>query len=147
MSVASAPPDISALAARLRIAIGRLARRMRQEGDSHGLPLSALSALAALERRGPLGLGDLAQLERLQRPTVTAIAASLEQRGLVVREWDSHDRRRASLSLTPRGVQLLRRHREGKAAFLARRLRGLTRAEIEVLAEAAVILESLADGA
>jgi len=147
MPVASASPDVAVLAARLRIAVGRLARRMRREGDSHGLPLSALSALGSIERLCPLGLGELAQIERLQRPTITALATTLEKRALVAREWDRNDRRRAYLSLTPRGAQLLRRTREGKAAFLARRLRALSPDEIDVLDQAAVILERLADGA
>jgi DNA-binding MarR family transcriptional regulator len=146
MSIATPPPDVSVLAARLRIAIGRLARRMRREGESHGLPLSAISALGSIERRGPLGLGELAEIERLQRPTITAIASALEQRALVERASDANDRRRSYLSLTPRGAQLLRRTREGKAAFLARRLRALRPAEIAVLEEAAAILERLGEG-
>ncbi len=72
------------LAARLRLAITRSARRLRQEADA-GLSPSLTAALATIERHGPLTPSRLAELERVQRPTATRLVAKLEQDGLVER--------------------------------------------------------------
>src|SRR5262245_62722574 len=78
----AAPPpetDLGELAARLRLAITRTARRLRQEAGTDLSP-SQTAALATIDSNGPLTPSELASLERVQRPTATRIVARLEER-------------------------------------------------------------------
>ncbi len=131
------------LASRLRLAVARLHRRLRQSADS-GLTISQLSTLATIEQDGPMTLGALARVEQIQPPTVTALTAKLEAAGLVTRTIDPEDRRIHRVAVTPVGAKLLAQHRSRKNAFLDRRLRELSDADRTVLARAAAIMERLA---
>jgi DNA-binding MarR family transcriptional regulator len=130
------------LAARLRIVVTRLARRLRQEAESGATP-SQLAALATIDRMGPLTLKELAAHERVQPPTMTRIVTRLEEEGLVVREVDSSDRRVARVRVSPEGGRALHRSRTRKAAFLARRLSSFRPDEREALEEALDLLERI----
>jgi DNA-binding MarR family transcriptional regulator len=128
------------LAHGLRLAVMRLARRLRQLADA-GITPSMLSALSSVERLGPITLGELASAEKVQPPTMTPIVARLEAEGLVRREVDPDDRRVARITLGRQGKQLLDRSRSRKTAYLARRLRALSPAERDVVRRAVGILE------
>lgn len=130
------------LPARLRLAVTRLARRLRQESDS-GLSPSLTAALATIEKCGPLAPSELAALERVQRPTATRILAGLDSAGLIVREPDPDDRRVVRISASAEGRALLRRLRRRKTAYLAQRLEQLEPDERETLKRAAGLLERL----
>src|SRR3954454_18995664 len=84
--------DVSGLAAHLRLVITRTARRLRQQAGTDLGP-SQTSALASIERHGPLTPSELARIERIQRPTATRIVARLEDAGLVERVADPTDGR------------------------------------------------------
>jgi DNA-binding MarR family transcriptional regulator len=130
------------LPARLRLAITRLARRLRQQGEPAVSP-TQLSALATIERDGPLTLGTLAAVERVQPPTITAAVGRLEQRELVRRSTDAADRRVARVEITPAGRRLLEQSRSRKTAYLERKLADLSPDERDTLERAAAILERL----
>jgi len=130
------------LAARLRLVVTRLARRLRQESSS-GLSPSLTAALSTLECHGPLTPSELAARERVQRPTATRILAGLDAAGLIVREPDPSDGRVTRVRVTPAARTLLRRLRGRKTAYLARRMRRLTPEELVTLEQAAAILERL----
>jgi DNA-binding MarR family transcriptional regulator len=130
------------LPSRLRLAITRMARRLRQEAGSDLGP-SQLAALATIERHGPLAPSELAERERIKRPTVTRILARLEAAGLVARVPDPADGRSAIVSISGEGRALLRRLRQRKTAYLARRLRELPAEDREAMARAAELLERL----
>lgn len=126
------------------MAIARMARRLRQESDTGGETSPTLTAaLATLEREGPLTPSALAERERIQRPTATRAVARLEAAGLVTRTSDPADGRVSHVAIAPAGRALLKRIRSRKNEYLARRLRELTPAERETLAQAAAILERL----
>ena len=133
------------LASRLRLAVMRLARVLRQKAQDPITP-SQLSALVSVERDGPVTLGELAALESVQPPTMTRIVAALEEQGLVVREADSADRRISRLHITGTGRRLLEKNRSRKTAYLASRMRGLSAEEHEVLGRAAALLERMTEG-
>ena len=120
----TAPPDTAALAARLRLGVTRLARRLRQEAEV-GITLSMLSALSSAERQGPLTMRDLCAAEQVQPPTMTRIVAALVEAGLVVREADPDDGRVAWVKVTPEGRRLLEESRRRKEAYLAMALGSL----------------------
>jgi DNA-binding MarR family transcriptional regulator len=128
------------LAAGLRLAVMRLARRLRQLADA-GITPSMLSALVTVDGLGPLTLGELASMEKVQPPTMTPIVARLEAEGLVRREPDPADRRVARITTTAKGRHLLERSRSRKTAYLARRLRALPQEERAVIGRAVAILE------
>jgi DNA-binding MarR family transcriptional regulator len=135
----------SEVAARLRLAVTRMARRLRQEAGSELSPSQA-SALATVERHGPLTPSELADLERVQRPTATRVLSRLAELELIVRQPDPADGRSALISASPVARTLLRRLRTRKTAYLARRLRELDAEEIATLDRAAAIVEGLLEG-
>jgi DNA-binding MarR family transcriptional regulator len=140
----SASLPSSELAAQLRLAITRMARRLRQEAGTSGETSPTLiAALATVEREGPLTPSALADHERIQRPTATRVVARLEEAGLVTRTPDPVDRRVAHVAITPEGSALLKRIRSRKNQYLARRLQQLEPDEQATLAEAVAILERL----
>jgi DNA-binding MarR family transcriptional regulator len=134
--------SVSGLAAHLRLAIARTHRRMRQEAGS-GLSPTLTAALATVERHGPLTPSELAQRERIQRPTATRLIARLEGQGLVLRTADPHDGRSSLITASAAGRALLHEARTRKDAYLAQRLRTLDAADRAVLDRAAVLLERL----
>ena len=137
--------DLSGLAAHLRLVITRTARRLRQQTGTDLGP-SQLSALASVERHGPLTPSELASIERIQRPSATRIVARLEEAGLVERVADPTDRRSFTVGINADGRALMNKLRTRKNAYLARRLRGLDAEDLATLDRAAEILEDLLEG-
>ena len=130
------------LATRLRLALARSARRLRQAAGT-GLSPSQTTALAVIERAGPLTPSDLAARERIQRPTVTRLLARLEVAGLVTRAVDPTDRRSSLIAITPAGRELLAVARTRKDAFLSERLEALSGEDRATLERAAALLEGM----
>jgi DNA-binding MarR family transcriptional regulator len=130
------------VAARLRLVLNRLARRLRSQATGDLSP-SLISALVTIECHGPITLGQLAAHELVKPPSVTRMVAALEERGLVRRETDAADRRIARVSLTGEGRRRLCRTRTRKTAYLAKRLRRLDESELAVVREALPVLEGL----
>ena len=143
MTTTDAAPEV--LAARLRLANARLARRVRQAALSGGddLTASRLSALATIEDLGPITLGELAAEEQVQPPSMTRIVARLEEHGFTTREVDAQDRRIVRVQITDAGRQTLARSRTRKNAFLAKRVARLAPNERAALADALPVLEQL----
>jgi DNA-binding MarR family transcriptional regulator len=139
-----ANPDTAAVAARLRLSATRLARRLRQEADAALTP-SQLSALASIERHGPITLGALAERERVAPPSVTKVVTKLEAAGFVARRLDAADRRVAWVSITSSGIALLSKIRQRKTAWLASRLARLDAQQVQAVAAALDALELLMD--
>jgi len=125
---------------RLRLVVTRLARRLRQQSDAAISPTQA-AALATIERRGPLTLGELAETERVQPPTITAAVDRLETQGLVARRRDPDDRRVARVEVTRAGRKLLEQTRARTSAYLERRIDDLSARDRATLERAADILE------
>ncbi len=132
-------------AARLRLGIVRTARRLRQEAaaEATGLTPTSTSALATIERHGPLTPSELARLERVQRPTVTRTLGCLDRERLIERTPDPDDGRSSLVSVNAAGRERLRRLRGRKNAYLAKRMRGLPAADVATLERAAEILEGM----
>jgi DNA-binding MarR family transcriptional regulator len=128
------------LAARLRLLVMRLHRRLRAEAGDELTP-SQTAALVSVQRHGPLTLGRLAELERVTPPSITRIVAALEGEGLVRRETDPGDRRVARVTITAEGDALLQRSRTRKTAFIAERLAELGDADLQMVAGTLPVLE------
>jgi DNA-binding MarR family transcriptional regulator len=130
------------VAERLRIAVNRLQRRLRQESLG-GLSPAQASALGSVRRHGSPTLGELATLEQVQPPSMTRIVASLTETGMVTRVADANDRRSVRVRITPAGERALERVRTRKNAFLLRRLSELGTDEQQQAAELVGLLEHL----
>ena len=130
------------LAGRLRFAVVRLARRLRQEAGGELSPTMA-AALATVERAGPLTPSELAAIERVKRPTATRVIARLEQEGLIEKAADPADGRVSLLSASPDGRRMLKQLRQRKNAYLSQRLGELEPEEVAVLERAGEIIERM----
>jgi DNA-binding MarR family transcriptional regulator len=119
-----------------------MARRLRQEAGTDLGP-SQVASLATIERHGPLSPSELADLERIKRPTVTRIVGHLEAAGLVERVKDPEDGRASILSATPEARTLLKRLRARKTAYLASRLAVMDAKDRRTLERAAELLEGM----
>jgi len=132
------------LASRLRMAVTRLHRRLRQQAAG-GLTPSQASALVGVERLGSPTLGALAARESVQPPTMTKIVVALEDLGYVTRVVDPSDRRVARVTITPAGAETLRTVRSLKTAFLADRVQRLAPGDRAALGKLTDLLERLVD--
>ena len=131
------------LANELRIAVMRLARRLRQERTDEAYTPSQLSALAVLDNWGPMTPTELAARERVQPPSMTRVVAALEAAGLATREPHPVDGRQSVLTVTRAGAKLLAADRRRRDAWLAKRLKDLSPEEIAALRAAAPVLDRL----
>jgi len=130
------------LATRLRVAVTRLNRRLRQQSLA-GLSPAQASALGTVNRLDSLTLGELAAAEQVQPPTATRLVTSLESSGLVSRETDGVDRRVVRVRITAEGRRTLQRIRTLKNAYLTRRLAALDLAEQQQAEALTILLEHL----
>jgi DNA-binding MarR family transcriptional regulator len=132
-------------AAQLRLGIVRTARRLRQEAaaEASGLTPTSTAALATIERHGPLTPSELAELERVKRPTVTRTLGCLDREGLIERTPDPADGRSTLISVNAAGRERLRRLRGRTNAYLARRLRDMPGDDVATWERAAEILEQM----
>jgi DNA-binding MarR family transcriptional regulator len=130
------------LAARLRLVVMRLARRLRQQAPE-ALSPSQLSVLSTLESQGPLTPTELAAAERVKPPTITRVTGILEEAGLVRRKSDPGDRRSSRVELTARGRELIERDRRRKTAYLAKQIAKLSEEEVRALNRAVELIERM----
>ncbi|HUV47890.1 MAG TPA: MarR family transcriptional regulator [Actinomycetes bacterium] len=133
----------SALAGDLRIAVMRLARRLRNERVDVDLTLTQLSALAALERCGPTTPGHLASVERVRPPSMTRVLGGLHDRGLIERTAHPTDGRQVLVAATDDARVLLRADRQRREAWLAQQLDTLDPEQRRALRDVLPILETL----
>jgi DNA-binding MarR family transcriptional regulator len=99
--------DVAQAGAALRLAVARIARRLRQTHAVGDVTPSGGSVLARLSRDGADSPGSLAELERVRPQAMAATLAALEERGLVRRTQDAADGRRSVMSVTEEGRKVL----------------------------------------
>ncbi|WP_148571719.1 MarR family winged helix-turn-helix transcriptional regulator [Nocardioides caldifontis] len=134
----------SGLASVLRVSVARLSRRLRAERpDDLGISTTGLAVLGLLLREGDHTIGQLAQVERVQPPSMTRTVRCLEELGYAERRPHPTDGRQVVVHITDAGRELVLADRRRRDAWLACRLRELTPDERAVLREAAPILERL----
>lgn len=134
------------LAQNLRLALGRLSRRLRRlyvDAES-GPAFLELAVLHRLDRQGPAHPGAISDDEGVTSAAVAASLSSLESRGLIVRDRDASDGRRIVVTLTGAGRKTLKGRDDACVAALGRALDGLTQRQRDVLLAAVPLLETLA---
>lgn len=132
------------LAISLRESITRLNRRLRQARAVGDLTFSQLSALTSLQLAGALTPRELADIERVQPPTMTKIVGKLEERGLVARTPHPTDRRQVILAATVEGRAIYAQFEKARNEWLAQLLSELAPEERDTLERAAQILQQVA---
>ncbi len=146
MSPAAIAPDIDT-AARLRVAIGRLSRRLRTTaaGSAAGLTPTRISVLLTVVREGPVRLSFLAEAESLNPTMLSRVIADLGDAGLVARTSDDGDRRAAWVEATGAGRRLAERMRRERTDAVNAAMDELSPADRRVLEKALPALEQLAE--
>ena len=141
-----AEQEVEEVAAALYLSVGLFKRRLRQVPAPGELSLPESSALRKLERSGPATVTALARAEQISTQSMGATLSGLEARGLVKRQSDPADGRRAVMSVTEAGLSALSDKRNARIAQLARALAaGFTPAELSQLMAAAPLIERLAE--
>ncbi len=135
--------DTAQLASDLRIVLGQLMRRMRAE---HRFSISHGAVLGRLDRGGAQSVSDLAAAERVRPQSMAQTVGELEAAGLVSREPDPSDGRRALVDLTAQGAVVLAADRAQREGWLADAIsQGFSAREQAILFEAVDLLRRLAE--
>jgi DNA-binding MarR family transcriptional regulator len=134
-------------AARLRIAIGRISRRLRTTtaGAAAGLTPTKISVLLTVVRDGPMKLSELAESEALNPTMLSRAISHLVDLGLVARSNDDGDRRAAWVQATAAGIELAERLRRERTDAVNAALAQLSPGDRRVLERSVLALELLAD--
>ncbi len=136
----------SALAGELRVVLGKLSRRLREQGQAEDLTSSQKSVLIRLEREGPATVSTLARAESVRPQSLGATVAALEAAGLVIGAPDPNDGRQTLLSLTAACRKWIKTTRAAREDWLCRALlANLSSKEQAELTRAVELLQRLAD--
>jgi DNA-binding MarR family transcriptional regulator len=127
----------------LRPTLLHLNRRLRKELAPLGITGGQASLLWAIRTNPGIGVRELAELEGVSAPAMTAYVDRLEAAGLVARRRSERDRRRVELALTDGGARVLRSARSRRTAWLAARLQRLDPDELEAVEAALPALRRL----
>lgn len=134
------------LAGELRVLLGQMKRRLREEANTGSLSLSQLSVLSRLERVGPATVTALAKAEGVRPQSMGATIASLEAAGFVSGAPHPTDGRQTVLSITPECREWIEVHRAAREDWLFRTIQAkLSTAEQEELAKAIQLLKRFVD--
>ena len=139
------PSDTARLASDLRLAVGRMTRRLRQAHAVGDISLSGVSVLSRLAADGPDTPTSLADMERVRPQAMASTLAQLEQRGLVRRTPDAADGRRSIVAITEEGRAVLAERRSESVNRLGAVLDEFTAEELAALAAAVPLLDRLAE--
>jgi len=132
------------LAAELRVAIGNLKRRFRDQAGLGDLTWSQLSVISRLDREGSATVTALARAEGVRPQSMGATVSSLESAGLVGGSPHPSDGRQTILSLTDTCMEWLKAGRAAKEDWLSGAIQTkLAPAEQEELARAVELLKRL----
>jgi DNA-binding MarR family transcriptional regulator len=139
----AADADPASIANELRVVLGQLVRRLRNE---NALPPSHIAVLSRLDRAGAQTTSGLAAAERMRPQSMAQTLADLRRDGLVDRTPDQVDRRQILVEMTARGRECLAAERRRREGWLAEAIAGeLKPAERKLLADAVALLRRLAE--
>lgn len=149
MSTSSGRPPsarASALAEDLRLLIGRMKRRLREQGEHGDLTPSQVAVLLRIEKDGPATVSNLARAEGMRPQSMSSAIAALEAAGHVRGTPDPDDGRQTLMSLTDACRERIRAGRAARQDWLSRAITArLTPREQDELAAAVALLRRLID--
>jgi Transcriptional regulators len=97
----SDPDALHATAEDLRVLVGKLRRRLREEAHVGDFTPSQVQVLSLLEREGPATVTTLARIQGMRPQSMGETLSVLKAAGLVSGAPDPNDGRQTVLSLTP----------------------------------------------
>jgi DNA-binding MarR family transcriptional regulator len=134
------------LAGELRVSVGKVIRRIREQAHPGDFTPAQKSVLHRMEQDGPITVSALARAESVRPQSMRVTVASLEKMGLVSGKQDPTDGRKTFFSLTATCRETLRSGRAVKEDWLTRAIEAqLTPREREQLAAALELIKRLAD--
>jgi DNA-binding MarR family transcriptional regulator len=135
-----------ALAGELRVVLGNLRRRLREQAHPGDLTWSQMSVLGRLEREGPATVTALARAEGVRPQSMGATVSVMQAAGLVVGAPDPADGRQTVLSLTDSCREMVQENRAARVDWLFRTIRSnLSSREQEALATGVELLRRLVE--
>jgi DNA-binding MarR family transcriptional regulator len=138
--------DTHELAEDLRLAVRRLMARLRQESAGDELTASQRAVIARLEAQGPSTIAALARAEAVRPQSMGATVAAIETQGMVRRNPDPRDGRRAVISLTDAGRRTLAENRARRQEWLESTMASrLSPDELDTIRDAVAVLNRLAE--
>src|ERR1700743_30836 len=143
----SATTRAAALAEDLRLLMGTLKRRLREQGQRDDLPPSQVAILLRLEKHGPATVSSLARSEGMRPQSMSAAIAALETAGLVRGAPDPEHGRQTIMSLTDACRERLRAGRAARQDWLSRSIAAkLSPREQQELAAGVELLKRITEG-
>lgn len=138
--------QLASLAGELRISLGKLIRRVREQAHSGDFTSAQKSVLLRLDRDGPATVSALARAESVRPQSMRVTVASLESMGAISGKPDPTDGRQTLIALTPRFHKKIKASRTAKDDWLLQALQAqLSPQEQAELAAAVKLLQRLAD--
>lgn len=131
--------------ARLRVALGRIARTLDRQSRGDTLTRTQASVLGTVARCGPIRLSELADIEGVNPTMLSRIVGKLEDTDLLHRRPDPVDGRAALVEVTTGGAALHGRLLAERTQLLSSRLAGMPEERAVELLGALPALESLAE--
>jgi DNA-binding MarR family transcriptional regulator len=136
-----------AVAGELRVVVGKLIRKLRDQGpQQQDMSWSQIAALKRLENDGPMTVTQLAKAEGVRPQSMGATVAALQAAGLMSGEPHPTDGRQTILSLTPAFRKWIKAGRAAREDWLSRAIESrLSPAEQAKLAASVDLLKRLVD--
>jgi len=110
---------------RLRAALVRIARSIDRQVPREGLTPSQVLILGTIARKGPIGMGELADIEGVNPTMLSRMIGKMTAAGLVARVSDARDARAVLVQVTGDGAALQDRLRAERSRLFAERLADL----------------------
>lgn len=139
--------DNFATASSLRLSISNLNKRLRKQVyATEGFSLSELSVLSYVYQQGPLFPSELAELVKVKNQSMSQMLNNLEAAGLITRTQSAEDKRKMSVTITPKGKKMVEKTRHERDEWLAAAIdKTLSGEEKKLLSAAIPLLSRLAD--
>ncbi|MGO1390182.1 MarR family winged helix-turn-helix transcriptional regulator [Brachybacterium alimentarium] len=140
----TSPPASGDLPQHLALVCSQFSRLAARRSEV-GVGAVSWRVVSTIERHGPLRLSEIADRERVSRPTATTVIKRLEEEGLVQREGDPTDSRSSLVTTTEQGSAQLAAWRRQLAVGVGGLLAPLPAEDLATLDRAAEILAGLVD--
>jgi DNA-binding MarR family transcriptional regulator len=133
----------SEIAALLNDQFSRLTRQLRNMELPQGMTPERLSALAVIDKKGPISVTALADQEMVRPATMSRMVSALVEEGLVKRSEDKNDGRGVLVSATPKGRRAYQRAQQLRLQHFAEALSELSPEQLAAMKSLAAALERL----
>ncbi len=135
--------DLAGLAEALRPALLRASRQLRRAALKSGVSALDEQVLHAIKLNPGIGVSELAERERMSRPSMSSHVKRLRALDWIAADTDAGDGRRVGLSLSATGKTALAAIRRRRNDWLSGRLATLSDSDRRTLAAAAAPLLAL----